>query len=139
MAIDQFPPFADAEEVARALLVADLAAEVKVVSATGPTVTPPTVMVRRIGGTCDNVTDFATLLASCFCSTRPESNALAAAVQAVFLNATNQSVTLPDDSVALIDNVVVMVADHPETYENPDLRQVTATYEMRMRRPRPAA
>lgn len=134
--INDFAPFADAEEVLRKLLDSRLAAEVKVVSATGPTVVPPTVMARRIGGDCDYVTDFSTMLVSCLCATRPESNVLAAVVQAVILNARNTSILLTDGSLARIDGAEVIVADHPEQYDNPDLRQVSATYEMRMRRPK---
>ena len=136
MASDQLAAFADAEEVLRKLLDGELADDVTVVSATGPTLTPPMVIARRIGGDCDRVTDFATMLVSCLCTTRPESNMLAAVVQAVILNAINKAVVLANGSTALIDGAMVQVADHPEQYDNPDVRQVSATYELRMRRPK---
>ncbi len=139
MALFDTRPFADAEEVMRKLLDAELDAEVTVVSATGPAITPPTVVARRIGGDCDGVTDFATMLVTCLCATRPESTALAAQVQAVVLSSVCVAIALNDGTTALIDNIVVVVADHPEMYDNPDVRQVAATYELRMRRPKPAA
>lgn len=137
MAIDILGPFADAEEVLRTFLVERLPGTVLVVSATGPTLTPPTVMARRIGGQTDRITDFATMLVSVFCATRPESIALAGQIQACILNATNTPVPLSGGGTALIDGAVVSEADHPELYDNPDLRHVISTYELRMRRPRP--
>lgn len=136
MGSDQLAPFADVEEVLRKLLRANLDGGVMVVSATGPEIIMPMVMVKRIGGDCDRITDFATMLVDTLCSTRPESNVLAAQVQAAILNSVNTAVTLANGSVALIDGAVVMVADHPEMYENPDVRQVSATFELRLRRPR---
>lgn len=132
-------PFADAEEVLRRLLVADLDGGVIVVSATGPELNPPVVKVRRIGGENDYITDYATMLVSSFCATRPESNVLAAQVQVTILNAVCRAILMGDGTTALIDNAVVVTADHPELYENPDVRQVSATYELRMRRPWPPA
>lgn len=135
MPIDQLAPFADAELVLRTLLAGQLDSSIHVVSATGPTLTMPIVLIRRIGGDTDRITDFATMMVSCLCATRPESNILAAQVQALILNATNTAVAL-DGSTALIDGASVTVADHPEPYENPDVREVTATFELRMRRPK---
>jgi hypothetical protein len=129
------PKFADAEEVLRELLQAEFPG-VTVVSATGLTITPPTVVVRRIGGENDFITDYPTMLVSCIGASRPASNLLAAQVQATILNAINYAVALSDGSTALIDGTIVRVADHPETYDNPDLRVVTGTYELRLRRPK---
>jgi len=129
------PKFADAEEVLRELLQARYPG-VAVVSATGQTITPPTIIVRRIGGENDGITDFPLMLTSCIGDSRPASNLLAAQVQATILNAINDSVVLGDGSTALIDGSIVRVADHPETYDNPDLRVVTGTYELRLRRPK---
>lgn len=137
MAIDILTEFADAEEVMRKLLLAGLPAGVSVVSATGPEVKTPTVLERRIGGDCDRVTDFAHMLVTSMCDTRPQSSALAATVQAIVLNAINTAIVLSDGRTALIDGTGIIVADHPELYDNPDLRVVTASFEMRMRRPRP--
>jgi len=138
VAIDQLGAFADAEEVLRTYLAGVLDPSVSVVSATGPNLTPPMVLVRRLGGECDRVTDFALMMVSCLCATRPESNQLAAQVQAHILDAINATVAITG-ATALIDGAIVTEADHPEAYENPDVRQVTATYELRMRRPRVAA
>ncbi|HEX5525166.1 MAG TPA: hypothetical protein VFX53_17105 [Pedococcus sp.] len=127
--------FADAEEVARELLQAEFPS-VTVVSATGATIVPPTIIVRRIGGENDFITDFPLMLVSCIGATRPASNLLAAQVQAVIMNAINYAIVLSDGSTALIDGSIVRVADHPEAYDNPDLRVVTGTYELRLRRPK---
>lgn len=139
MALFDTRPFADAEEVTRKLLRARLLPGVTVVSATGPNLAPPTVVARRIGGDCDGVTDFATMLVTTLCLTRPESNLLSAQIQSIVLSSVCVPILLDDGQTALVDNMVVMVADHPEMYDNPDVRQVSATYELRMRRPWPAA
>jgi hypothetical protein len=136
MGADQLAPFADAEQVLRKLLRANVDSSVAVVSATGPEIVMPLVAVKRVGGDCDRITDFPAMLVETLAATRPASNVLAAQVQAIILNAVNTSVTLDNGSVALIDGAVVMVADHPEQYENPDVRQVSATFELRLRRPR---
>lgn len=138
MAIDILKPFADSEEVLRRFLSGLLDPAVNVVSATGPTIVTPTVVVRRIGGDNDRVTDFAVMLVSVFCDTRPQSTSLAAIVAAHIQSSTNTAVLLSDGSTALIDGAGVTEADHPELYDNPDLRHVSAAYELRMRRPRPA-
>lgn len=135
MAIDILPPFADAEEVLRIYLRTKVSAATRIVSATGPELIPPTILLRRIGGYCDRITDFATIYLSCIEATRPKSIVLAAQVQAYLLNATNTAVVLTPTVTALIDGIDVDVADHPEAYENPDVRQVSATFELRMRRP----
>jgi hypothetical protein len=127
--------FADAEEVLREYLQAIFPA-VPVVSATGATITPPIIVVRRIGGESDFITDYPLMLVSCIGASRPASNLLAAQVQATILNAVNDAVALSDGSTALIDGSIVRVADHPEAYDNPDLRVVTGTYELRLRRPK---
>jgi hypothetical protein len=137
MAIDQLGPFADAEAVLRIYLGTQLPG-VTIVSATGTNLPTPTVLVRRIGGDNDRFTDFATMLISVFGGTRPESIALAAQVAAHLLNATNTVVPLAGGGRALIDGASVTEADHPELYDNPDLRHVSAAYELRMRRPKPA-
>ena len=129
------PRFADAEEVLRELLQAEFPT-ISVVSATGATITPPIIIARRIGGENDFITDYPTMLVSCIGENRPASNLLAARVQAVILNAINYAVPLSDGSTALIDGSIVRVADHPEAYDNPDLRVVTGTYELRLRRPK---
>lgn len=138
MAIDILSEFADAEEVLRTYLSARLGPGVAVVSATGPTLVAPTVKAQRIGGTCDRITDFPEMLVSSFGATRSESIVLAAQVQAHILNATNTPVALSDGRTALIDGAVISEADHPELYANPDVRHVIATFELRLRRPKPA-
>lgn len=138
MAIDILSEFADAEEVLRTYLQDRLGPAVAVVSATGPVLTPPTVKAQRIGGTCDRITDFSEMLVSTFGATRTASIVLAAQVQAHILNATNTPVPLSNGTVALIDGAHISQADHPELYANPDVRHVIATFELRMRRPKPA-
>lgn len=126
------PPFADAEEVVRALL-APLG--VQVVKATPPTIVPPLIMIRHIGGTSDYVTAFPHVMISAIGATRAASMALQLQIQAVIENAFATEAVLPDNSVVLIDGTAVLTAGHPEIYENVDIREAAAVYEIKMRRP----
>lgn len=126
------PPFADAEEVMLALLAS---LGVPVVKATGPTITPPVYVVRLIGGTSDYVTAFSHVMVIAFDATRTASTTLQRLAQAQVENSFATEVTLSDNSVVLIDGTTTHVTGHPEIYENVDVREVPAVYEIRMRRP----
>jgi hypothetical protein len=126
------PAFADAEEVAYTLLSP---LDAPVVKATGPEIIPPLILIRRIGGTCDYVTDFAEIMVVAIGDTRQDSVALQLRCQARIENSFNTTVTLPDQSVVQIDGTSTVLAGHPQEYENIDIREAAAVYQLRMRRP----
>lgn len=124
--------FADAEEVTFALL-SPLGPPV--VKATGPTITPPVILIRRIGGHSDRVTDFAEVMVVAIDATRQASVALQLRCQQVIENSFCTEVTLADNSVVLIDGASTVLSGHPQTYENVDIREAAAVYQLLMRRP----
>lgn len=125
------PPFADAEEVAYALL----SSVGNVVKGTLASIVTPVIVVRRIGGHSDYVTDYPEIHVSTIGDTRPQSVQLQLLCQQKIENAFATEVTLPDNSVVLIDGTSTITSGHIESYENVDLREVTAIYQLRMRRP----
>jgi hypothetical protein len=125
------PVFADAEEVPYVLL----SAVGSVVKATAAQLTPPVIVVKRIGGHSDYVTDFPQIEVRAIGATRPASMALQLACQQVIENSFATEVTLGDNSVVLIDGASTLTSGHMEPYENVDVREVAAVYEFRMRRP----
>lgn len=129
------PPFADAEEVLYALL-SSLGAVVK---GTPVKIVTPVYVIKRIGGHSDYVTDFPQLRVSAIGDTRPDSAQMQIKAQQTIENAFATEVTLPDNSVVLIDGTTTMTSGHIEPYENIDLREVIGIYEFRMRRPIVAA
>lgn len=129
------PAFADAEEVAYSLL----STVTTVVKGTPPQITPPLVVVKRIGGHSDYITDFPQILVRAIGSTRPASMLLQLQCQRTVENSFATEVTLGDNSVVLIDGTVTLTSGHMEAYENVDVREVAAVYELRMRRPVVAA
>lgn len=131
------PAFADAEEVAWALLTAAAASlsSAPVVKGTPAQITPPLILVRRLGGHSDYVTDFPEIIVTAIGSTRPQSTLLQLQIQQVIENAYATEVTLPDNSVVLIDGTQTLTSGHPQPYENVDLREVAAIYLLKMRRP----
>lgn len=138
----QLGAFADAEEVMRQLLLADppLVPEGHVVRATAANLQDmlPVLLVRKIGGGNDYITDFPQIMVTAICATRAASTLLCEQVTARVLNAFNTAVALPDASTALIDGTLLHQSGHPELYENVDVREVAAVYELKLRRPRPA-
>lgn len=126
------PAFADAEEVTYALLSP---IGPPVVKATGPTITPPLILVRRIGGHADRVTDFAEVMVIAIGATRAASVALQLRCQQTMENAFCTEVTLADNSVVLIDGATTVLSGHPQNYENVDIREAAAVYQLLMRRP----
>lgn len=125
------PAFADAEEVVYALL-SPLGTVVK---GTPAAIVTPVIMVRRIGGHSDYVTDFPQVHVSAIGDTRPQSVALQLRCQQRIENSFAVEVSLADNSVVLIDGTSTLTSGHIEAYENVDLREVSAVYELRMRRP----
>src|SRR5919206_102014 len=97
--------------------------------------TPPVIVVKRIGGHSDYVTDFPQIEVRAIGATRPASMALQLACQRVIENSFATEVTLGDNSVVLIDGASTLTSGHMEPYENVDVREVAAVYEFRMRRP----
>jgi|SRR6185312_7505101 hypothetical protein len=126
------PAFADAEEVGVALLSP---IGPPVVKGTPPTLTPPMIVVRRTGGNCDYVTDFPELMVRALDATRPASMALQLQCQRIIENAFATEVTLDDGTIVLIDGTQTMTSGHPMVYENVDVREVMAIYQIKMRRP----
>lgn len=129
------PPFADAEEVAYALLNS----VGTVVKGTSTNIVTPVILVRRIGGHSDYVTDFPEIHVSTIGDTRPQSVQLQLLCQQKIENAFATEVTLPDGSVVLIDGTSTLTSGHIELYENVDLREISGVYQFRMRRPIVAA
>ncbi len=125
------PSFADAEEVAYALL----SPVGTVVKGTPSKIITPIILVRRIGGHSDYVTDFPQILVSAIGDTRPQSVQLQLACQRQIENAFATEVTLPNASVVLIDGTKTVTSGHIEGYENIEIREVIGVYELRMRRP----
>jgi hypothetical protein len=125
------PPFADAEEVAYALL-SPLGSVVK---GTPANIVTPVYVIKRVGGHSDYITDFPQIHVSAIGDTRMQSMGLQLLAQQIIENAFATEVTLPDNSVVLIDGTQTLTAGHPEPYENVDLREVTAVYEFKLRRP----
>lgn len=129
------PPFADAEEVAYALL----STIGTVVKGTPVQIVTPVYLVRRIGGHSDYVTDFPQIQVTAIGDKRPQSVAMQMQAQRTIENAFATEVTLPDNSVVLIDGTSTLTSGHIQPYENIDLREVVGIYEFRMRRPVVAA
>lgn len=126
------PAFADVEEVVYELLTA---LSVSVVKGTPAQITPPLILIKRVGGHSDYVTDFPQVLVTAIGATRPASTALQLQCQQLIENSFCTSVTLADNSVVLIDGTSTLTSSHPQLYENVDVREVAAVYELRMRRP----
>lgn len=129
------PAFADAEEVAYVLL----SSIGTVVKGTPVQIVTPIYIVRRIGGHSDYVTDFPQIQVTAIGDKRPQSVAMQLAAQQVIENAFATEVTLPDNSVVLIDGTSTLTSGHIQPYDNIDLREVVGIYEFRMRRPVVAA
>lgn len=125
------PAFADAEEVAYILL----SSVGNVVKGTPANIVTPVIVVRRIGGHSDYITDFPEMHVSAIGDTRPQSVQLQLQCQQAIENAFATEVTLPDNSVVLIDGTRTLTSGHIEGYENVDLREVSGVYQFLMRRP----
>jgi hypothetical protein len=126
------PAFADAEEVMYALLTP---LGPSVVKGTPSRIVPPLILIRRLGGHCDYVTDFPQIMVTTIGTTRPESTRWQLKVQQCIENAFATEVTLSDNSVVLIDGTQTLTSGHPEFYENVDVREIAAIYQLSMRRP----
>lgn len=125
------PPFADSEEVAYALL----SSVGTVVKGTPANIVTPVIIVRRIGGHSDYVSDFPQMHVSTIGDTRPQSVQLQLLCQQKIENSFATEVTLPDNSVVLIDGTMTLTSGHIEAYENVDLREVSGVYQFILRRP----
>jgi hypothetical protein len=132
----------DSDELAAALL-GHAETGVALLSPIGPPVvkgtpsqlTPPIIVVRRTGGNCDYITDFPELMVRALDTSRPASMALQLECQRIIENAFASEVTLDDGTVVLIDGTQTVTSGHPMVYENVDVREVMAIYQIKMRRP----
>ena len=129
------PPFADSEEVAYVLL----SSVGTVVKGTPANIVTPVILVHRIGGHSDYVSDFPEIHVSTIGDTRMQSVQLQLQCQQKIENSFATEVTLPDNSVVLIDGTSTLTSGHIEAYENVDLREVSGVYQFIMRRPVVAA
>jgi len=124
-------PFADAEVVALAILTPVSAQRV---TATAPSWEPPLTLVQRVGGSDDRITDYPQLQVTCFGADRPTSWAMAEQARQLILDAGGR-----EFAGALVDSTSTVTPavqiDDPRT----DVRAVTATYQLAMRRPRQSA
>jgi len=127
-------PYPDAELVMMDLL--------KPVAAPGTTVThtdenlvPPYILVQRIGGPDDGVTDHAIIQISTFGSTRPQAWSLYRDVQQVILAACGTAVSGDFVTDVLIDYTETISSGKQIPYPNPDIRFIVAEYRVDLRRP----
>lgn len=119
--------FVDIEDVALALL----ASAGTVVLATPTTITPPLIVVRRVGGFDNRITDVARLRVQTFGATHTAAYALAETCRQLILAS-------PATRVAgvNIDRAVVEGAPAYVDYGQPPLQRYIATYRIEVRRPR---
>lgn len=127
------PPFASAEDVVQILLST---IGPTVVKAVPTTLVPPVIIVERIGGHSDYITDYPEIRVRCIGATRADSATLSLQCQATIENAFNSYVTLDGGVRVQIDGTNTSASGRPETYENVDVKEFTATYDLRIRRPR---
>ncbi|MCA1191617.1 hypothetical protein [Saccharopolyspora sp. 6V] len=119
-------PWPDAEVVACDLLNPLAAA----VTSTPEKIAPPLIVVERVGGGDDGITDRARIEVSILAATRRESWRLAREAQQLVLAASGEMV-----GGVLVDYAATESDPAQRDYENPDLRLVMAVYRLEFRRP----
>lgn len=124
-------PFPDAEKVAVALLYPVLDDDKKVVTATTTSLTPPMIRVTRTGGEDDYITDYPRIDVQCIAGSRAQSWDMAEQCRQIILAAGN---TAPGGW--LIDSARTVTPAQQIPDPNTDIRVVTATYVLALRRPR---
>ncbi len=125
-------PFADAE-----LVVLDLLDPVgTTVLETGDDIPPGTVLIQRVGGADDGVTDRPVMQIVCFHTDRSAAWALARQVQQVMLASGGTAVTGEHVTEVLIDSARTVTPPDLMPDRNPDVRPVAAQYRLGLRRPR---
>ena len=100
------------------------------VTATPDAFEPPLIVVERVGGGDDGVTDYPRIEVSILGSTRREAWQLAREAQQLVLAASGELV-----GATLVDAAGTESDPAQRDYENPDLRLVMATYRLEYRRP----
>lgn len=124
-------PYPDAE-----LVMLDLLSSVAAgVTHTGDALQAPTVQVQRIGGSDDGVTDRPRVQVTCYGATRAEAWQLAEETRQIVLAAAGTAVSGSYVTGVLIDSTRTVTPAQQLPERNPDLRVVSAAYELAMRRP----
>jgi len=124
--------FPDAE-----LVVMDLLTPVGItVTATSENLAPPVVVVQRVGGADDGVTDRPRVQVVCFGATRPAAWALAEQARQIVLAAGGTVVTGTNITGVFLDSTRTETPSVQLPDPNRDVRAVTAVYRLSYRRPR---
>lgn len=125
-------PYPDAE-----LVMLDLLAPVAAtVTHTDDDLTAPTVQVARVGGSDDGVTDRPRIQVTCYGATRAQAWALAEQARQIVTAAGGTAVSGDNVTGIYIDSARTATPAQQLPERNPDLRTVTATYLLGLRRPR---
>ena len=124
--------FPDAE-----LVVMDLLTPVGVtVTATSENLAPPVVVVQRVGGADDGVTDRPRVQVVCYGATRPAAWALAEQARQIVLAASGTAVTGTNVTNVFLDSTRTETPSVQLPDPNQSVRAVTAVYRLSYRRPR---
>jgi len=124
--------FPDAE-----LVMMDLLAPVGVtVTATDENLAPPVVLVQRMGGPDDGVTDRPRVQVACFGASRPAAWALAEQARQIVLAAGGTVVTGTNVTNVFVDSTRTETPSVQLPDRNQNVRAVTAVYRLSYRRPR---
>jgi hypothetical protein len=119
--------FPDIEDYALALL----APVGTTVLATPATITPPLVVIRRIGGSDDLITDTPRIQVDCFGGTRRQTADMAERCRQLILAAPATGI-----GTARIDQAQTVSAPTFLAYDDQHTQRTTATYHLSLRRPR---
>lgn len=124
-------PFPDAEKV-----VMDLLSSVGPTSTvTGAVVSPPAILIQRVGGTDDGVTDRPVVQVTCLGATRHDAWDMARQAQQVILASAGTAVTGSLVSGVLVDTARTVTPPDQIPDRNSALRPVAAQYRFGFRRP----
>ena len=124
--------FPDAE-----LVMMDLLTPVApTVTATSENLAPPVVVVQRVGGADDGVTDRPRVQVACYGATRPAAWALAEQARQIVLAAGGTAVTGTNVTNVFLDSTRTETPSVQLPDPNQSVRAVTAVYRLSYRRPR---
>ncbi len=128
-------PFPDAE-----LVVMDLLSTIgTTVAATGEDITGPTILIQRVGGSDDGVTDRPVIQVVCLAPDRHQAWGMARQAQQVILACGGTVVTGEFVTDVLIDSARTVTPPDQVPDKNNALRPVAAQYRLGLRRPWPTA
>jgi hypothetical protein len=130
--VQQLAPFADAEAVVMALL----ASLGTTVSTTPAQITSPIIRVERVGGADDLVTDYPRIDVSVLYPIAQDGDTAAAWTLAELCRQTMLAARNTTVSGALIDNCENATPPQLLPWDDPNLRLISATYQLALRRPR---